>query len=276
MSGANTLESIELPSIPDGWTWSKLSDLGKLDRGRSRHRPRNAKHLYSGPYPFVQTGDIREAVTFIHKYSQTYSEAGLEQSRLWPTGTLCITIAANIAETAILGLDACFPDSVVGFLCDDKLVSVRYIEYYMRTLQQTLERIAPATAQKNLNLATLREVPIAIPVRETQQEIVDKVDELFSKLDAARVGVGASASESSALPSECSKVRRRRPLNPKVAFQKQRRRTRLRTPHPNPPRAPPALGATTTRHLRNQRQGTSQKLAKQIQRTRRPRYRQPP
>ena len=184
MSGANTLESLELPDVPHGWAWAKLSELGKLDRGRSRHRPRNAKHLYGGPYPFVQTGDIREAVTFIHNFTQTYSEAGLEQSHLWPAGTLCITIAANIAETAILGLDACFPDSVVGFLPDDDHVSARYVEYYMRTLQQTLERIAPATAQKNLNLATLREVPIAIPGRKTQQDIVDKLDELFSDLDA--------------------------------------------------------------------------------------------
>jgi type I restriction enzyme, S subunit len=38
----------------------------------------------------------------------------LAQSKLWPEGTLCITIAANIAETGILTFPACFPDSVVG------------------------------------------------------------------------------------------------------------------------------------------------------------------
>ena len=43
---------------PNGWHSKKLGSLGTLDRGRSRHRPRNAPELYGGPYPFVQTGDI--------------------------------------------------------------------------------------------------------------------------------------------------------------------------------------------------------------------------
>ena len=86
------------------WTAKCLNELGLLARGRSRHRPRDAAHLYDGPYPFIQTGDVKQAGLYITEYEQTYSEAGLEQSRLWPSGTLCITIAANIADTGILGI----------------------------------------------------------------------------------------------------------------------------------------------------------------------------
>src|SRR5208337_1889641 len=70
----------------------ELGEVGGLDRGRSRHRPRNAHHLYGGPYPFIQTGDVANASRVIRTHSQTYSEAGLEQSKLWPAETLCITI----------------------------------------------------------------------------------------------------------------------------------------------------------------------------------------
>jgi hypothetical protein len=70
--------------IPDQWQWIKLPSLGKLDRGRSRHRPRNHPSLYGGPYPFIQTGDVRAAEGRLTSFSQTYSEAGLAQSRLWP------------------------------------------------------------------------------------------------------------------------------------------------------------------------------------------------
>src|SRR5690606_11642952 len=83
-------------------------------RGKSRHRPRNDPKLYGGEYPFIQTGDIRNCDGFVVDHSQTYNEVGLAQSKLWPEGTVCITIAANIAETGILGFDACFPDSVIG------------------------------------------------------------------------------------------------------------------------------------------------------------------
>ncbi|PSP07106.1 MAG: hypothetical protein BRC51_01605, partial [Cyanobacteria bacterium SW_12_48_29] len=163
------------------WCWTTLSQIGILDRGRSRHRPRNAPHLYGGPYPFIQTGDIRHADTFILEYEQTYTEAGLAQSKLWPTNTLCITIAANIAETAILGFEACFPDSVVGWLPVSEDISVRYVELFIRTMQARLEALAPATAQKNINLNTLHQVAIALPPRDEQVEIVNAVDKQLSK-----------------------------------------------------------------------------------------------
>ena len=104
--------------VNNEWLPRKLDQLGFVGRGKSRHRPRNASHLYDGPYPFFQTGDIKAAGYHLTDYTQTYSEQGLAQSKLWEPGTLCITIAANIAESAILGVRGCFPDSVVGFIPD--------------------------------------------------------------------------------------------------------------------------------------------------------------
>ena len=166
-----------LPELPEGWAWSTLSQIGWLDRGRSKHRPRNAPHLYGDAYPFVQTGDIRHADTYLSKVESFYSEAGLAQSRLWPAGTMCITIAANIGKTAILSMEACFPDSVVGFLSASKDVSVRYVEYFMRSAQQKLEDEAPATAQKNINLEILEKVVIPLPPSMEQRQIVKMLDE---------------------------------------------------------------------------------------------------
>src|SRR5688572_3157574 len=104
---------------PSHWSVGKLPEIGRIDRGRSRHRPRWADYLYGGPYPFIQTLDIRSSEGRITTYKQTYSEAGLEQSKMWPAETLCISIAGNnIAETGVLMFPACFPDSVVGFRAD--------------------------------------------------------------------------------------------------------------------------------------------------------------
>src|SRR6266568_690687 len=105
-----------------GWKERGLNELGFVGRGKSRHRPRNAQFLYGGPHPFIQTGEIKHADLYVTTYTQTYSDEGLAQSKLWPAGTLCITIAANIAETAFLGFDACFPDSIVGFTPVEDLI----------------------------------------------------------------------------------------------------------------------------------------------------------
>ena len=96
------------------WEYVTLDKLGDVSRGRSKHRPRNDSSLFGGDYPFIQTADVKDSPFYITSYNDTYNEKGLSQSRLWNKGTLCITIAANIADTAILGIDACFPDSVMG------------------------------------------------------------------------------------------------------------------------------------------------------------------
>lgn len=147
---------------PKRWPIVRLSELGELERGVSKHRPRNEPALLGGDHPLIQTGDVSRAGDYIENYGSTYSELGLRQSRKWPQGTLCITIAANIADTAILDFDACFPDSVVGFNSGSKPMNF-FVHRWFATVKAHLEQIAPAVAQKNINLAILRELPVIKP-----------------------------------------------------------------------------------------------------------------
>ena len=150
---------------PFGLPLKKLSELGTLDRGRSKHRPRNAPELLNGPYPLIQTGEVAASDLYITEYHNTYSEIGLKQSKMWKAGTLCITIAANIAQTAIMSFDACFPDSVVGFVPGNKM-SALYLHYWFGFFQKILEEQAPQVAQKNINLKILSDLKVVVPVRE--------------------------------------------------------------------------------------------------------------
>lgn len=167
--------------IPDSWAWARFSELGEFARGKSKHRPRNDPALFNPPiYPLVQTGEVARAGNIILEYHSKYSEVGLAQSRMWSKGTLCITIAANIADSAILGFDACFPDSVVGFTPVEPLHSARYLLFFMKTARQQLLEYAPATAQKNINLEILESVYIPIPPLNEQEKIIQTVDEFLN------------------------------------------------------------------------------------------------
>src|ERR1035437_5908542 len=156
------------------WTPRRLDELGNLSRGRSRHRPRDAAHLYGGPYPFIQTGDVKHSGLYITEYAQTYSDAGLEQSRLWPAGTLCITIAANIADTGILSFDACFPDSVIGFIPDNRKADARFVKYlFDSTIQRRVQQFTQGAAQDNLSQEKLLSIKFSAPGVEDQRRIAD-------------------------------------------------------------------------------------------------------
>ena len=170
-----------LGPIPEGWDWINLNELGYVGRGRSRHRPRNDPGLYGGDYPFFQTGDIKAAQTFLWSNSQTYSEAGLAQSKLWEEGTLCITIAANIADTAILAKRACFPDSVVGFVPDAGIGKAFFVMMFLNTLKDHIQNVSRGTTQDNLSLEKLLGFKILRPSSDVSSRFEESVTRLFSQ-----------------------------------------------------------------------------------------------
>ena len=173
--------------IPDEWEWVRLTDVGEVSRGRSKHRPRNDAILYrNGKYPLVQTGDVARSGGLITSCSSFYNDVGLAQSRMWPEGTLCLTIAANIADVGILNFDACFPDSVVGFNAFSPITSNKYFLYMLMAYKAILDSLATRSAQKNINLDTIASLAYPLPPLAEQQRIVARVEELLAMCDALK------------------------------------------------------------------------------------------
>jgi type I restriction enzyme S subunit len=169
--------------MPENWKTYKLTDLGTIARGKSKHRPRDASHLYGGKFPFIQTGDVKAANHRLNKHTQTYSVAGLAQSKLWPENTMCITIAANIAETAILSYPACFPDSIIGFVADEDKCDIEFVEYLMQFFKKQIQTHSIGSVQDNINLGTFQRVEFTVPPLEEQKSIASILSALDDKIE---------------------------------------------------------------------------------------------
>jgi len=161
----------EIGRMPRSWRLTTLGDVTRLERGRFTHRPRNEPRFYGGSTPFVQTGDVVESGGRIRRFSQTLNEAGVAISRVFPEGTVLITIAANIAFTGILTFPSACPDSLIGITPKDGL-DAEYLNYYLQTQQPEMDRLAPKGTQKNINLQFLRPWPVAVPSVDEQRDIV--------------------------------------------------------------------------------------------------------
>ena len=174
----------EMLEPKEGWEEKKLQEVAcDFSRGKSKHRPRNDKKLFGGNYPFIQTGEIRNANVYVTSHSSTYNEIGLSQSKLWPKDTVCITIAANIAEVAILKYPSCFPDSVIGFVADINKVDKMFVFYSLIHYQQELKKQGKGSAQDNINLGTFEKNRFPFPSLQEQHSIVATLDSLKSKVD---------------------------------------------------------------------------------------------
>ena len=171
-----------LGRIPAEWKIMRLCDLASVERGKFTHRPRDDIKFYGGRFPFIQTGDVTSHVgRTVNLFTQTLSIKGTTVSKEFPQGTIAITIAANIADTAILGQPMYFPDSIVGAVV--KSHSIRYIELAIRRWKPTLERMAPQSAQRNINLEILRPLLIATPSLNEQIQIAD----IYERNESAQI-----------------------------------------------------------------------------------------
>ena len=174
-----------LGEIPAHWEMRRVKQTAEILRGKFTHRPRNEPSLYDGRYPFIQTGDVARAQKVIERYRQTLNEQGLAVSKMFPSGTLVMTIAANIGDVAVLDFAACFPDSIVGFVPREG-VHRDYLYYVFLAMKPQLLREAPVNTQGNLNVERIgsQGTQIPLPGLTEQRGITSFLDRETAKIDA--------------------------------------------------------------------------------------------
>lgn len=174
--------------VPKHWDIKKIKRLSKIFRGKFTHRPRNDERLYNGEYPFIQTGNVTNANKYINEYKQTLNEWGKSVSEMFPSGILTMTIAANIADVAILNFDACFPDSIVGFK-PHYFIELEYLYYLFIAIRQDFLSTAIVTTQMNLNIVRIGDVEGFVPPRNEQIEIIEYLNKLSLKIESIKQNI---------------------------------------------------------------------------------------
>ena len=175
----------EIGLVPESWEVSTLGEVAQLERGRFLHRPRNEPRFYGGTTPFVQTGDVVRSGGRIREFVQTLNEDGVAISHIFPAGTILITIAANIGFTGVLQFDSACPDSLVA-ITPRQALNVEFLEYFLQTQQEEMDKLAPKGTQKNINIQFLTPWPVVVPPDDEQREIVTMLEAIDRKIDLHR------------------------------------------------------------------------------------------
>ncbi|WP_262495024.1 restriction endonuclease subunit S [Algoriphagus boritolerans] len=112
------------------------------------------------------------------------NEWGYSVSKEFPKGTLCLTIAANVGDVAILNFNACFPDSIVGIVPNEE-IDLDFLFYALKALKAKFLSEATLTTQYNLNVDRIGPIKIPIPPIGEQKEIVLNLEADTATIDKA-------------------------------------------------------------------------------------------
>jgi len=157
--------------VPNGWSQKTLEDLSIVERGKFSARPRNDPRYFGGEMPFVQTGDVTGSKTYLNSFTQTLNQDGIGVSKVFPKGTILITIAANIGDTAITSFDVACPDSVVAIQPYSTKADTYWLKNVLDTKKEDLDSQSTQNAQKNINLQVLKPLVILTPPLSEQKKI---------------------------------------------------------------------------------------------------------
>lgn len=165
-----------------------LSKVASIERGKFSARPRNDPKYYGGEIPFLQTVDIARAGRVIQGWTQTLNELGLGVSKMFPRGTIFMSIAANIGDVAISGFDAACPDSVVAVKPRNGF-DPEWLFQSLKFSKNDLAALSTQNAQANLSLEKIEPFKISVPPLPEQRKIAAILrtwDEALEKLTALR------------------------------------------------------------------------------------------
>lgn len=181
---AVSFDRIHQDAFEKGYPQRRIKSFAQILRGKFSHRPRNDQRLYDGDYPFIQTGDVSQANKYIESYKQTLNEWGYSVSKEFPKGTLCLTIAANVGDVAILNFNACFPDSIIGIVPNSE-VDLDYLYYALKSFKIKFISESTLTTQYNINIEKVGPIKIPLPNLNQQMSIASRIKTDTAKIDQA-------------------------------------------------------------------------------------------
>ena len=149
-----------------------LSEVAVVERGKFSVRPRNDPQYYGGNIPFLQTGDIARAGRHITAWTQTLNDKGLSVSKLFPRGTIFMSIAANIGDVAISTFEAACPDSVVAVIPRQD-VDREWLFQTLKFSKNNLTALSTQNAQANLSLEKIVPLKVHVALPSEQRKIAD-------------------------------------------------------------------------------------------------------
>ena len=173
--------------IPHNWRWVRLGGITDIVGGGTPSTKEKA-YYDNGDIPWISPADLSGyADIYIAHGAKSITRLGLEKSsaQLLPAETVCLSTRAPIGYVAIAKNPLSTNQGFKSFLPSPSYLP-RYLYWYLKGNKDLLESRASGTTFLELSGRKAANVEFPVPPLAEQQRIVERIESLFTKLDAAR------------------------------------------------------------------------------------------
>ncbi|KAB2908720.1 MAG: hypothetical protein F9K40_04185 [Kofleriaceae bacterium] len=173
-------------TAPEGWAWTKLTTIAKLESG---HTPsRKYPEYWAGDVPWISIPDARvNHGRVIHTTDEYVTEEGLANSaaRWLPKDTVCLSRTASVGYVTRLGRPMATSQDFVNWICGEAL-EPSYLMYALMAEGKHIREFGKGSTHTTIYFPEVLAFHVALPPLAEQRRIVAKVDELLAEVNAAK------------------------------------------------------------------------------------------
>lgn len=191
----------DFPDIPESWVWCSLGQLSSFITSGSRGW---AKYYADEGSYFFRSQNVTKGGLSMDDIAFVNPPQNSEGARTkLCTNDLLVSITGNpgnIARIPDLDVDAYISQHVCLVRPVDS-GTAPYIEAIVRSwpVQKYFEKVQYGLTKPGLNLSQVAETPVPLPCKEEQAEIIDRVEDLMSRIDAMQEWCEAGLKRSATL-----------------------------------------------------------------------------
>jgi type I restriction enzyme S subunit len=174
--------------LPAGWEWTTIGKIADTTSGGTPLR--SHPEYYKGDIPWIKSGELRDRM--INSCKETITESGLRNSsaKIFIKDTVVVALyGATVGRTGILGLNASTNQAVCGIFPKNNSFISKYMFYWLQSQRQNLVDKSMGGAQPNISQGIIRSLAFPLPPLSEQERIVERIESLFTQLDAGVAGL---------------------------------------------------------------------------------------
>ena len=140
---------------------------------------------FDGEVKWLRANDLQN--NYVYNTSRTLTKAGFESAgksaKLFKPNTIAISKSGTIGRLGILKDYMCGNRAVINIECNNDIIDIKYLYYFLLFNRPYIESLAQGSVQKNLYVFILEKVKIKLPNKDIQKKIIKILNDIDNKIE---------------------------------------------------------------------------------------------